>query len=46
MVISNFVVCSSKESGFIKEQDACGLLSSLRITRTLSLIPLVGTLLF
>ena len=31
MVTSNCAVCDSKKSRFIKEQEASGLLSSLRI---------------
>ena len=46
MLLSKWVVCDSKRSKFIKEQEASGLLSSLRIKTTLSKIPLVGPLLF
>ena len=31
MLLSNFVVCNSKKSKFLKQQEASGLLSSLRI---------------
>ena len=46
MILSNFAVCDSKKSRFIKEQEASGLLSSLEIKRHLSKIPLVGPILF
>ena len=46
MLISKCVVCDSKKSKFIKEQEASGLLSSLGIKTPLSKIPLVGPLLF
>ena len=41
---SNCALCSSKKSRFIKEQETCGLLSSLGISTPLSQIPLVGPL--
>ena len=37
---------NSKKSKFVKQQEASGLLSSLRIRIPLSQIPLVGHLLF
>ena len=46
MILSNFAVCDSKKSRFIKEQEASGLLSSLEIKRHLSKISLVGPILF
>ena len=46
MLLSNSVVCNSKKSKFIKQQEASGLLSSLGIKTPLSKIPLVGPLLF
>ena len=39
-------MCDSKKSKFIKEQEANGLLDSLRIKTLLTKIPLVGPLLF
>ena len=42
MLLSKCAVCDSKKLKFIKEQEASGLLSSLRIKA----IPLVGLLLF
>ena len=44
--LSNCVVCNSKKSKFIKEQEASGVLSSLVINTALSKISLVGPLLF
>ena len=46
MPLSNYVVCNSKISQFIKEQEASGLLSSLGIKTPLNKIPLLGSLLF
>ena len=40
MLFSNCAVCDSKKSKFIKEQEARGLLSSLRIKIPFSRIPL------
>ena len=42
MLLSKYVVCGSKKSRFIKEQEAKGLLSSLGIKTPLSNIPLLG----
>ena len=46
MPLSNYVVCNSKISQFIKEQEASGLLSRLGIKTPLNKIPLLGSLLF
>ena len=46
ILLSKFVVCDSKKSKFIKQQEASGLLSSLGIKTPLSKIHLVGPLLF
>ena len=46
MLLAKCVVCNSKKSKFIKEQEASALLSSLGIRAPLSKIPLVGPLLF
>ena len=46
MVLSKCAVCGSKESKFIKQQEASGLLSSLEIKTTLNKISLLGPLLF
>ena len=40
------VVCSSKKSRFMKEQEAKGILSSLGLKIPLSKIPLLGDILF
>ena len=46
ILLSNYVICDSKKSKFLKQQEASGLLSSLGIKTPLSKIPLVGPLLF
>ena len=46
MLLSKCAVRDSKNSKFIKEQEASGLLNSLGIKSPLSKIPLVGPLLF
>ena len=46
MLLSNCVVCNSKKSKFIKEQEASELLSSLGIKTPLNKIYLLGPLLF
>ena len=46
MMLSSCVVCNSKKSKFIKEQEASGLLSSLGIKTPLNKISLLGHLLF
>ena len=46
MLLSECVVCDSKKSKFIKEQEASGLLSSLGIKAPLRKIPLLGPRLF
>ena len=45
-ILSKFVICGSKKSKFIKEQEAKGLLSNLRIRTPLSKIPLLSDILF
>ena len=45
MLLSKCAVYVSKKSKFIKDQEATGLLSSLRIKTHLSNIPLLGPLL-
>ena len=44
MIQSNCVVCNSKKSRFIKEQQAMGILSSLGIKTPLSKVPLLNIL--
>ena len=46
MMLSKFVVCGTKKSKFIKEQQAKGLLSNLDIRTPLNKIPLFGDILF
>ena len=46
ILLSKCAVCDGKKSKFIKEQEACGLLSSLGKNTTLSEISLVSSLLF
>ena len=46
MLLSKCAVCDRKKSKFIKQQEASGLLSSLRIKTSLNKIPFVGPLLF
>ena len=46
MLSSNCVVCDSKKSNFLKQQEASRLLNSLGIKTPLSKIPLIGPLLF
>ena len=43
MLLSKCTVCDSKESKFINQKKANGLLSSLGIKAPLSKLPLVGT---
>ena len=46
MLLSKCAVFHSKKLKFFKQQEASGLLSSLRIETPLSKYPLVGPLLF
>ena len=46
MLLSKYQLCNSKESKFIKKQEASGLLSSLGIKTPLTKISFVGPLLF
>ena len=46
MLLSKCLVCNSKKSKFLKEQETRGLLSSLRIRTPFSQIPFVGPILF
>ena len=41
LLLSKYVVCNSKMSRFINEQEASGLLNKLRIKTSLSEIPLL-----
>ena len=46
MILSNCAICGSKKSRFIKHQEAKGLLSKLGIKTPLSIIPILGDILF
>ena len=46
MILSKCAICNSKNSRFIKEQEAKGLLSKLGIKTPLSKIPILGDILF
>ena len=46
MILSKFAICGSKNSKFIKKQEAKGTLSSLGVKTPLSKIPLLGDVLF
>ena len=46
MLWSKCAVCDSKQSRFLKEQEASGLLGSLAIKTPLSNIPLLDKILF
>ena len=46
MVLSQYVICGSKKSRFIKNQEVKGLLSNLGIKTPLSKVPILGDILF
>ena len=46
MLLSKSAKCGTKNSRFIKNQEAKGLLSNLGIRTTLSKVPLLGDILF
>ena len=46
MLLSNCVVCGNKISGFIKEQETSGLLSSQEIRAGLDKVTFVGPIFF
>ena len=46
MIVSKCAICGSKNSKFIKKQEASGLLSKLDIKTPLSKIPILGDVLF
>ena len=46
MTLSKCVVCGSKKSRFMKEQEEIGLLGSLRIKTPSNKIPILGEILF
>ena len=46
MILSKCAICGSKESKFIKEQQAKGLLSNLGLRTPLNDFPVLGDILF
>ena len=46
MILSKCAICGSKNSRFIKNQDAKGLLSNLGIKTSLSKVPILDDILF
>ena len=46
MLLSNCAICGSKNSRFIKNQEAKGLLSNLGIRTPLRKVPILGDILF
>ena len=46
MILSNSAVCGIKNSRFIREQEASGILNSIGSGAPLSTIPLAGPILF
>ena len=46
MILSKCVICGSKKSRFIKNQEAKGLSSNLGIKTPLSKVPILGDILF
>ena len=46
MVLSKSVICGSKKSKFIKNQEAKGLLSNLGLRKPLSKVPILDDILF
>ena len=46
MVLSNCAICDSEKEGFIKNQEAKGLLSNLGVRTPLSKVPILGDILF
>ena len=46
MILSKYAICGSKNSRFIKNQEAKGLLSKLGIKTPFSKLPILGDILF
>ena len=46
MILSKSVICVSKKSRFIKNQEAKVLLSNLGVRTSLSKVPILGDILF
>ena len=45
-ILSKCAICSSKKSGFIKDQEVKGLLSNLGVKTQLSKVPVLSDILF
>ena len=46
VILSKYAICGSKNSRFIKNQEAKGLLSNLGLRTLLSKVPILGDILF
>ena len=46
MILSKCAICGSKKPRFIKNQEAKGLISNLRIRTPLNKVPILGGILF
>ena len=46
MILSKCAICGNKKSRFIKNQEAKGWLSNLRVRTPLSKVPILGDILF
>ena len=46
MILSKCVICGSKKSKFLKNEEAKGLLSNLGIRTPLNKVPILGDILF
>ena len=46
MILSKWAICGSKKSRFIKDQEAKGLLSNLRVRTPLRKVPILDDILF
>ena len=46
MILSNCAICGSKKSGFVKHEEAKGVLSKLGIKTLLNKVPILGDILF
>ena len=46
MILSKCAICGNKKSRFIKNQEAQGLLSNLRLRTPLTKVPILGDTLF
>ena len=46
MILSKYVICGSKKSKFIKEEQVKGLLSNVDLRTPLNKIPILGDIFF